>query len=81
MSTPVLHCASRNRQHRCLSVFGYPVEQVLAPETFNSLVSKIVETPKLLLLLLILMLSAMGACAIYNNPTDVDWMLGFGVLG
>jgi len=60
---------------------GYPVEQVLAPETFNPLIAKIVETPKPLLLPLILMLSAVGAYAINNNPADVDWMLGFGVLG
>lgn len=43
--------------------------------------AKIVETPKPLLLPLILMLSAVGAYAINNNPADVYWMLGFGVLG
>jgi len=31
--------------------------------------------------LLILVLSAVGAYAISNNPTDIYWMLGFGVLG
>ena len=43
--------------------------------------AKIVETPKPLLLPLILMLSAVGAYAINNNPVDVYWMLGFGVVG
>ncbi|MDO8319491.1 tripartite tricarboxylate transporter permease [Rhodoferax sp.] len=43
--------------------------------------AKIVETPKPLLLPLILMLSAVGAYAINNNPADVYWMLGFGVVG
>jgi putative tricarboxylic transport membrane protein len=43
--------------------------------------AKIVETPKPVLLPLILVLSAVGAYAISNNPTDVYWMLGFGVLG
>jgi putative tricarboxylic transport membrane protein len=33
------------------------------------------------LLPLILVLSAVGAYAINNNPVDVYWMLGFGVLG
>lgn len=45
------------------------------------LFAKIVETPKSLLLPLILMLSCVGAYAINNNPMDVLWMLGFGVLG
>jgi putative tricarboxylic transport membrane protein len=40
-----------------------------------------VETPKPVLLPLILVLSAVGAYAINNNPVDVYWMLGFGVLG
>lgn len=40
------------------------------------------ETPKPLLLPLILMLSAVGAYAINNNnPADVYWILGFGVVG
>jgi putative tricarboxylic transport membrane protein len=43
--------------------------------------AKIVETPKPVLLPLILVLSAVGAYAINNNPVDVYWMLGFGVLG
>jgi putative tricarboxylic transport membrane protein len=34
-----------------------------------------------MLLPLILVLSAVGAYAINNNPVDVYWMLGFGVLG
>jgi putative tricarboxylic transport membrane protein len=45
------------------------------------LFAKIVETPKSLLLPLILMLSCVGAYAINNNPLDVLWMLGFGILG
>ncbi|MDP2065111.1 MAG: tripartite tricarboxylate transporter permease [Burkholderiaceae bacterium] len=43
--------------------------------------AKIVETPKPILLPLILVLSAVGAYAISNNPVDVYWMLGFGVVG
>jgi putative tricarboxylic transport membrane protein len=43
--------------------------------------AKIVETPKPVLLPLILVLSAVGAYAINNNPVDVYWMLGFGLLG
>jgi len=43
--------------------------------------AKIVETPKPILLPLILLLSAVGAYAINNNPVDVYWMLGFGVAG
>jgi putative tricarboxylic transport membrane protein len=34
-----------------------------------------------MLLPLILVLSAVGAYAINNNPVDVYWMLGFGVVG
>ncbi|WP_207309867.1 tripartite tricarboxylate transporter permease [Variovorax paradoxus] len=45
------------------------------------LFAKVVEAPKALLLPLILVLSAVGAYAINNNPVDVYWMLGFGVLG
>jgi putative tricarboxylic transport membrane protein len=45
------------------------------------LFAKIVETPKPMLLPLILVLSAVGAYAINNNPVDVYWMLGFGVFG
>jgi putative tricarboxylic transport membrane protein len=41
----------------------------------------IVETPKAILLPLILVLCAVGAYAINNNPVDVYWMLGFGVFG
>ncbi|ENO97457.1 tricarboxylate transport membrane protein TctA [Thauera phenylacetica B4P] len=43
--------------------------------------AKIVEAPKPILLPLILVLSAVGAYAINNNPADVYWMLGFGVFG
>ena len=43
--------------------------------------TKIVEIPKPILLPLILILSSVGAYAINNNPVDVYWMLGFGVLG
>lgn len=43
--------------------------------------AKVVETPKPILLPLILVLSAVGAYAISNNPVDVYWMLGFGVAG
>jgi putative tricarboxylic transport membrane protein len=45
------------------------------------LFAKIVETPKAILLPVILVLSAVGAYAINNNPVDVYWMLGFGVFG
>ena len=45
------------------------------------LFTKIVETPKPILLPVILVLSAVGAYAISNNPADVYWMLGFGVVG
>jgi putative tricarboxylic transport membrane protein len=45
------------------------------------LFARIVETPKPILLPLILLLSAVGAYAINNNPGDVYWMLGFGVIG
>ena len=43
--------------------------------------AKIVETPKPILMPLILVLSAVGTYAIQNNPVDVYWMLGFGVIG
>ena len=43
--------------------------------------AKIVETPKPVLLPLILVLSAVGAYSINNNPVDVYWMLGFGLFG
>lgn len=45
------------------------------------LFAKMVETPKPILLPLIVLLSAVGAYAINNNPADVYWMLGFGVFG
>jgi len=43
--------------------------------------AKVVETPKPVLLPMILVLSAVGAYAINNNVVDVCWMLGFGVIG
>lgn len=43
--------------------------------------AKLVETPKPILLPLILVLSAVGAYAINNSATDVYWMLAFGVFG
>jgi putative tricarboxylic transport membrane protein len=43
--------------------------------------AKIVETPKAILLPLILVLSAVGTYAIENNPVHVYWMLAFGVIG
>jgi putative tricarboxylic transport membrane protein len=43
--------------------------------------SKIVECPKGILIPLILVLSAVGTYAIQNNPVDIYWMLGFGILG
>lgn len=43
--------------------------------------SKIMECPKGILLPLILVLSAVGTYAIQNNPVDIYWMLGFGILG
>ncbi len=45
------------------------------------LFAKIVEIPKPILMPLILILSSVGAYAINNNPVDVYWMLGFGVIG
>ena len=45
------------------------------------LFAKVVETPKPILLPIILVLSAVGAYSINNNAVDVYWMLGFGVLG
>ena len=45
------------------------------------LFAKLVETPKAILLPMILVLSAVGAYAINNNPVDVYWMLGLGILG
>jgi putative tricarboxylic transport membrane protein len=43
--------------------------------------AKVVETPKPILLPLILVLSVVGAYAINNNIVDVYWMLGFGIFG
>lgn len=43
--------------------------------------TKIVECPKAILIPLILILSAVGAYAIQNNPVHIAWTLGFGVVG
>lgn len=43
--------------------------------------TKIVEIPKNILLPIILIISVVGAYSINNNPSDVYWMLGFGLLG
>lgn len=43
--------------------------------------AKVVETPKPILLPLIITLSAVGAYAINGNPVDMYWMLGFGIFG
>ncbi|UYO01313.1 MAG: tripartite tricarboxylate transporter permease [Devosia sp.] len=43
--------------------------------------TKIVEVPKALLIPLIIVLSAVGAYAIQNNPVDIYWMLACGVIG
>ena len=43
--------------------------------------SKIVECPKAVLMPLIIVLSAVGAYAIQNNPVHIYWTLGFGVMG
>ena len=42
---------------------------------------KIVETPRAVLIPLILLLSIVGAYAVNNSITDVYWMLAFGVFG
>jgi putative tricarboxylic transport membrane protein len=43
--------------------------------------TRMVECPKAVLIPLILVLSAVGAYAISNNPVHIYWTLGFGVLG
>ena len=43
--------------------------------------TRIVACPKAVLVPLIVVLSAVGAYAIQNNPADVLWMLSFGVVG
>lgn len=43
--------------------------------------TKIVEVPKAVLIPIIVILSAVGAYAIQNNPVDVYWMLACGVIG
>ena len=43
--------------------------------------TKLVECPKAVLIPLVVVLSAVGAYAIQNNPLHVVWMLGFGVAG
>jgi len=42
---------------------------------------KLVECPKAVLIPIIIVLSVVGAFAIRNNPTDVIWVLLFGVIG
>lgn len=43
--------------------------------------TKIVECPRAVLIPLIIVLSAIGAYALQNNPLHITWALGFGVLG
>lgn len=45
------------------------------------LFTKIVETPRAVLIPLILLLSIVGAYGVNNSITDVYWMLAFGILG
>lgn len=45
------------------------------------LFAKIVEVPKAILLPIVVVLSVVGAYAINNNPADVWWAVGFGILG
>ena len=45
------------------------------------LFAKVAETPRAVLVPLILVLSVVGTYAIQNSPTDVLWMLGFGIFG
>ncbi|MEO1090218.1 MAG: tripartite tricarboxylate transporter permease [Pseudomonadota bacterium] len=45
------------------------------------LFTKIIECPRAVLIPIIIVLSAVGAYAIQNNPVDVYWMLAFGVIG
>ena len=55
-----------------LAIFGFMGIKLFA---------KIVEIPKAALLPMIVVLSAVGAYAIENNPVHIYWMLGFGVVG
>ena len=43
--------------------------------------TRIVECPKAIMIPLIIVLSVVGTYAIQNNPADIYWLLGFGVLG
>ncbi len=43
--------------------------------------TKIIECPRAVLIPLIIVLSAVGAYAIQNNPAHIFWMLGFGIFG
>ncbi|RVU36969.1 C4-dicarboxylate ABC transporter permease [Hwanghaeella grinnelliae] len=43
--------------------------------------AKVVECPQAILVPLIVVLSAIGAYAIQNNPAHITWALGFGVVG
>ena len=43
--------------------------------------TKVVECPRAILIPLIVILSAVGAYAIQNNPVHITWALAFGVIG
>lgn len=43
--------------------------------------TKVVECPRAILIPLIVILSAVGAYAIQNNPVHITWALAFGILG
>jgi putative tricarboxylic transport membrane protein len=43
--------------------------------------TKVVECPRAILIPLIIILSAVGAYAIQNNPAHIAWALGFGSIG
>lgn len=43
--------------------------------------TKVVECPRAILIPLIVILSAVGAYAIQNNPVHITWAMGFGVAG
>lgn len=43
--------------------------------------TKVVECPRAILIPLIVILSAVGAYAIQNNPVHITWALAFGVMG
>ena len=43
--------------------------------------TRLIECPRGVLIPLIIVLSVVGSYAIQNNPVDVYWMLGFGIVG